>query len=98
VQLAQADREQPVGAQGNAFVEFELLLEALATEPERRPWPAAQRFGFEVADVGRHEGRRFGSGVGQVSEDVEIVERREGLRQVLLDERSAHRASSQAQS
>ena len=41
VQLADGDREQPVGVERDALVELELLLEPVATEPERRPCSAA---------------------------------------------------------
>src|SRR5687768_10856390 len=35
VKLAQGDRQQPIGRQSDAFLGFQFLLEALATEPER---------------------------------------------------------------
>jgi hypothetical protein len=86
VQLAQRDRQQPIGAERDPLIEFQLLLEALATEPERR-LGARREVGLEIPDVRRDGSGRLGGGVGQIAQDVEVVERRKRLGQILLDER-----------
>ena len=74
-QLAQRDRQQAVRAQRDAFLELQLLLELLATEPERG-LGARREIGLEVLDVRLDGGGGLRRRVGEVAEDVQIVERR----------------------
>ena len=84
-QLAQGDLEQSIGADSQAFIELELLLELLPPEPEAA-LAARRQIGLEILDVAPDRCRRFGRGVGEIAEDVEIVERREGAGQIVVDE------------
>ena len=65
---------------------FSFLFEALAAQPERRLGSRGE-IGLQVLDVLGDGRRRVGGGVGQISQDVEIVEPGERPRQILLDER-----------
>jgi len=85
MQLALRDRQQPVGAERNALFELQLPLERLAPEPKRR-LRARREVVFEVLEVAPDRLRRLGGGVGQVSQDVQVVERRKRARQIRFDE------------
>ena len=58
------------------FVEPDLLLELVAPEPERRAG-LRRELGFEVLDVGADRLRRFGLRVGQIAEQVQVVDARQ---------------------
>ena len=90
-QLAHRDREQPVGAERDALVEPELLLELLPPEPERA-LAARREVALEIVDVAADRGGRLGRRVGEIAEQVQIVEIAERARQILVDEpqRAAH--------
>jgi hypothetical protein len=86
VQLAQRDREQPIGREGDALFELQLRSNLLAAEPERRLGPRRQ-VGLQIVDVGGDGRHGLGGRVGEVAQDVQVVERRERAREVRLDER-----------
>ena len=75
--LAQRNRQEPFVAQRHTVFELQLLFEPLLAQPERG-LGARREVGFEVVDVGLDRTGRLGRRVGEVAEDVEIVERREG--------------------
>ncbi len=85
LQLAGGDGQQAIGAEREAFVEAELLLEPLAAQAERA-LAARREVGLEKLDVGGERGRRFGRRVGEVAEQVQVAEVAEGARQVVVDE------------
>ena len=89
-ELARRNREQAIDWQRDAFFEAQLLLEAIAPEAERalglRPDVV-----FEIVDVGADRLHRFVARVGEIAEQVHVVDGREGPRQVGVDER--HRAA-----
>ena len=58
------------------FVELQLLLELVAAEPERRAG-ARRHVVLEVLDVRADGLRRFGLRVGEIAEQVQIVDARE---------------------
>ena len=74
------------------FFEPQLLLELVAAEPERGA-RLRRELGFEVLDVGADGLRRFGLRVGEIAEQVQIVDVGERARQIVVDElqRAAHR-------
>ena len=78
------DRQQAIDVDGDALVELKLLLEALAAEPEGTT--RARRQLLEMRDRGGNRLGRFGRGVGEVAEDVQVVERGERPRQIGFDE------------
>ena len=89
-ELTRRDGEQAVDRQRDAFFEPQLLLEAIAAETEGalrlRP-----NLVLEIGDVGADRLHRFGARIGEVAEQVHVVDVREGARQVGVDER--HRAA-----
>ena len=85
VQLAQRDRQEPIGRQRDAFLELQLLFELVAAEAERG-LGAWREVGLQVVDVRLHGGRRLRGRVRQVAKDVQIVERRERAGQICVDE------------
>jgi hypothetical protein len=85
VQLALRDRQQAVGAERDAFVELQLLLQPLAPEPEGAA-RAGREVLFEIREVARDRARRLGRGVIEIHQHEGIVERAEGAGQILLDE------------
>ena len=92
MQLARRDREQAIDRQRDAFVEPQLLLELVAPEPERGA-RLRRDLGFEILDVGADRLRRLGLRVGEIAEQVQIVDVGERARQIVVDElqRAAHR-------
>ena len=89
-QLARRDRQQAIDRQRDAFFEAQLLLEAIAPEAERalglRP-----NVGLEIGDVGADRLHRFAARIGEIAEQVHVVDVGEGARQIGVDER--HRAA-----
>ena len=78
------DGEEAVGVHRDAFVERQLPLEE--SRPRRNE---ARAFGaalLEVLDVARNRLRGFGRRIGQIAEQVHVVERGKCARQILLDE------------
>ena len=75
LQLARRDREQPVDRQRDAFFEPQLLLELLAAEAERRA-RLRRELGLEILDVGADRLRRLGLRVGEIAEQVQVVDAR----------------------
>ena len=76
----------------DAFVELQLLLEL--SRPRRNERARLRRhFGFEVLDVRADRLRGFGLRVGQIAEQMQVVDARKRPRQLLVDElqRAAHR-------
>ena len=92
LQLARGDRQQPIDRQRQPFVEPELLLELVAARAGTTRAPRRQ-LGFEVLDVRADRLRRFGLRVGEIAEQVQVVDARERARQIVVDElqRAAHR-------
>ena len=92
LQLARRDRQQPIDRHRQPFLEPQLLLEVVAAQAKRRTGPGRD-LGFEVLHVRRDGVRRLGLGIGQVAEQMEIVDVGEGARQLLVDELqgAAHR-------
>ena len=90
-QLAHRDGEQAVGVEGQPFVQPQLLLEPVASEPEVA-LAARGEVLLEILGVGADRGGRFHRRVGEVAKDVHVIEPRKGARQVLVDEalRTAH--------
>ena len=80
-QLARRDRQQPIGAERDAFFELQLLLELVAAEAERGA-RLRRELGFEVLDVGADGLRRFGLRVGEIAEQVQVVDVGERARQI----------------
>src|SRR3954463_5983198 len=64
---------------------MQLLLQPLAPEPER-PSRAGRQLSLEVGDIRADGVRRFRRGVGEIAEDVQVVQRAERARQILFDE------------
>ncbi len=85
LQLAGGDGQQAIGAEREAFIKVELLLEPLAPEAEG-PLGARLEVGFEKLDVRGQRCRRFGRGIGEVAEQVQVAEVGESPWQVVLDE------------
>ena len=84
-QLAQRDGEQPIGAERNAFIELQFAFEILAAQAERRLGPRG-KICLQILDVVLDGMRRLGRRVGQISEDVKVVEARKGAREIGFDE------------
>ena len=76
----------------DAFFELELLLELLAPQPERSAGLRADLV-LEVVHVGSDRLARLGLCVGELAEQVQVVDVGQRARQVVVDERerSAHR-------
>ena len=83
--IEEFDWQQPIVAERHAVFEFQFLLEPLLPEPERGFGPRRQVV-FEVVDVGLDGRSCLGRRVGEVAEDVQVVERRKGTRKIGLDE------------
>src|SRR5688572_17336333 len=79
LELPLRDGEETVGVHRDTFVECELPLEEIAPEAER-----GARFGrrvfLEKLDVARNRVCRFGGRIGQIAEQVHVVERRKCAR------------------
>ena len=75
VQLPGGDRQQTFDRHRQSFVELHLLFEPVASEPERRArfWCDVV---LEIADVGAHGLRRLGLRVGEIAQQVQIVDAR----------------------
>ena len=85
VELPERDGQQAIGAERDAFLVTELLLEVVATEAERR-LRARREIRLQIVHIALDRGGRFGRRVREVAEDVEVVERRERARQIRFDE------------
>jgi hypothetical protein len=75
LELAQRDIEQAVGVDRDALVERQLALELLLAKAERRSGLWRHLF-FEILDVARDGVRGLGRGIGEVAEQVHVVEGR----------------------
>ena len=84
-QLALGDRQQALGTEIQTFFQSQLLLEALAAQPERRT-RFRRQVGLEGVDVRTNGVAGFDRGVGQIAEQVQIVDITKGPGQVVLDE------------
>jgi hypothetical protein len=71
--FAQRERQQLLGAERDAFLEFEFLLEFLAAETKGR-LGSRRQVGLQVPEVRGDGGRRLGGGVGQVAKDMQVIE------------------------
>src|SRR6187401_1998394 len=98
LELAQRDIEQAVGVDRDALVERQLALELLLAKAERRSGLWRHLF-FEILDVARDGVRGLGRGIGEVAEQVHVVEGRKRARQILFDEvqRTAERFEADLQ-
>ena len=85
LQLARGDRQQAIGAEREALVEGELLLEPLAAEAERA-FGARREVGLEELDVGRDRRRGLGRRVGEIAEQVQVAQVGKRPRQIVVDE------------
>ena len=86
--------EQAVDRQRDAFLEPQLLLELVAARGGTRRARLRRDLGFEILDVGADRLRRLGLRVGEIAEQVQIVDVGERARQILVDELQRRRASS----
>ena len=86
LELPERDLRQALGRQVDPLVEAQLLAEALRTEPKGSTAPRGQLFA-QVADVGPQGVDGVGRRVGQVAQQVHVLQVAEGPRQVALDER-----------
>src|SRR5262245_27844502 len=68
-ELPQCDREQTIGADVDAVLEFQLPLETFASETERRLRPRRE-ICLEVVDVRLDRRRRFGGCIREVTENT----------------------------
>ena len=86
------DGEQAIDRHRQPFFQAELLLESVVSEAEGGA-RFRRDFVLEVLDVGSDRLRGFGLRVGEVAEQVKIVDVLERSRQLVLDElqRAAHR-------
>ena len=75
-ELARRDREQAIDRQRDAFFEPQLLLEAIAPEPERALGLRADVV-LEIVDVGADRLHRFAARIGEIAEQVHVVDVRE---------------------
>ena len=91
-ELAQRDLEQRVGADRQSLFEPELFLEDFAPEPERRA-AARPELLLEIGRIGPDRASRRHRRIGEIAKQVDVVERGERQREILLDEtqRAAHR-------
>ena len=80
------DRQQAIDRQRDAFFEAQLLLEAIAAEAERALGLRADVV-LEIVDVGADRLHRLGARVGEIAEQVDVVDVRERARQIGVDER-----------
>ena len=85
VQFALGNREQTLDRKRDALVEAQLLFETLRAEPEGGLRLRAD-LGLEVVDVLADGLHRLLRRVGQVRQQVQIVEAAKGLRQIRIDE------------
>ena len=67
------DRQQPIDRQRDAFFEAQLLLEAIAAETERALRLRAD-VGLEIVDVGADRLHRFAARIGEIAEQVHVVD------------------------
>src|SRR5262245_7038662 len=84
-ELPHRNGEKSISIEGDALVQLQFLLEPLPAEPERRlrTW---RQVALEIVDIRLDRGRGFGRCVGEIAEDVEVIESGERPRQVVLDE------------
>ena len=85
VQLPGGDRQQTFDRHREAFVELYLLFESIAPEPERGAGPRRDVV-LEIFDIGADGLRRLGLRVGEIAQEVQIVNVGEGARQIVVDE------------
>ena len=85
-ELAQRDGQQAVGSEGDPLVQLQFLLELLAPEPERSAGLGGL-LPFQVVDVALNRRCGFRGGIGQITEQVEIIDGAERPREVAFDER-----------
>src|SRR5439155_2223955 len=92
LELARRDREQAVDWHRKTFVELQLLLELVASEPKRCTRTRSD-LRFQVFQVRTDGLGGFGLRVGEIAEQMQVVDAGEGARQISLYElqRSAHR-------
>ena len=86
VQLSGGDRQQTLDRQREAFVELYLLFESIAPEPESGAGPRRDVV-LEIFDVGADGLRGLGLRVGEIAQEVQIVNVGEGAWQIVVDER-----------
>jgi hypothetical protein len=91
-EFAFGDGQQPFDRDGDPFLEAQFLLELVAAKPEGRA-RLGRHFLLEVLDVGADRVRRFLLCVGEIAEQVQIVDAGERAWQILVDElqRAFHR-------
>jgi hypothetical protein len=70
---------------GDAFFETQLELEAIAAEAERSPGLRANLV-LEIVNVAADRLHRFFAGIVEIAEQMDVVERREGAREIAVDE------------
>src|SRR5262249_38557661 len=89
---ARGDREQAIDRKRQPLLETQLLLELVAAEAKRRA-RLRRDVGLEILDVAADRLRGLGLRVGEIAEQVQVVDVAERARQIVLDElqRSAHR-------
>jgi len=85
LQLAGGDGEKPVGAERDAFVQLQLLLELLAAEAEGA-FAARGEIALQIVDVACDRARRFGRGVSEIPEQMQVAQVAEGAGQIFVDE------------
>src|SRR5204862_7347747 len=79
LQLAIGDVEQAVDRRRDPLFELQFLLELLASKTERGA-RARRDVVLEVVEVSAERLRRFGLRVGEIAEQMEIVNARKGAR------------------
>ena len=85
VQLPEGNREKAVCVECHALFQLQFLFKGVPAQAERSPGPRRQ-VGLQIADESSDRLRRLGGGIGKISEDVQIVEAREGPGKVRFDE------------
>src|SRR5688572_7389663 len=83
--LAQRDRQKPFVTERHAVFELQLLFETFLAQPERE-LRARRQVVFEVVDVALDRSGRLGGRVGEVAENMEVIERCKGPWKIGLDE------------
>ena len=84
-ELTRGDRQQPVERHRNAFIEPQLLLQLVAAQPERCP-RLRRDLGLEVLEIRTDRVRRLGLRVGEIRQQVQIVQIGKRPGQVAVDE------------
>ena len=85
-QFARGNGEQPFDRERNPLLQAQLLLEPVAAETER-PLGIRPDVVLEVIDVGANRPHRLGARIVQVAKQVNVIDIREGARQVFPDKR-----------